>query len=226
MSNDTIEFGERTPAIETTFYGCQPASSSSSTKHQIDCQPAFYPFLRRFSLKPPEKFDTHRLILRAPVMQDAESVFNNYAHDKMVTRYLHWEPHNTIEMTKTFLKRCINVWKAGTAFPWVITLKDTQELVGMIELRIDEHRADLGYVVARKYWTQGYASEAAQLVLDWAIAQPTIYRVWAVCDVDNHPSARVLEKIGMEREGILRRWLFHPNIDKKPRDCYVYSMVK
>jgi len=177
-------------------------------------------------LKPPEKFDTHRLILRAPVMQDAESIFNNYAHDNMVTRYVHWVPHDTIEMTKSFLKRCINVWKAGTAYPWVITLKETQEVVGMIELRIEEHRADLGYVIAREFWAQGYASEAAQLILDWAIAQPTIYRVWAVCDVDNHASARVLEKIGMEREGILRRWLFHPNVDKKPRDCYAYSLVK
>jgi RimJ/RimL family protein N-acetyltransferase len=195
--------------------------------HIPDRRPeAFYKIFRRFSLKPPEKFDTARLILRIPILQDAEPIFNNYANDKLVTRYLHWYPHETIEMTKTFLKRCINVWKAGTAFPWVITLKESQEVIGMIELRIDEHRADIGYVLARKYWDRGFAPEAAQLVLDWTIAQPTICRVWAVCDVDNYASARVLEKIGMEREGILRRWLFHPNIDKKPRDCFSYSLVK
>lgn len=177
-------------------------------------------------MKPPEKFNTPRLILRTPTLQDAEPIYKNYATDKMVTRYLHWHPHETIEMTKSFLKRCIDVWKAGTAFPWVMILKENQDVIGMIELRINEHRADLGYVVARNYWEQGYAPEAAQLVLDWAIAQPSIYRVWAVCDIDNHASARVLEKIGMEREGILRRWLFHPNIDKEPRDCYAYAMIK
>lgn len=177
-------------------------------------------------MKPPEKFDTQRLLLRPPTLQDAEPIFHNYAKDKLVTRYLHWNPHETIEMTKAFLKRCNNVWKAGTAFPWVLTLKEDQDVIGMIELRIDGHMADIGYVLARNYWYQGYASEAAQLVLDWTIAQPTIFRVWAICDIDNHASARVLEKIGMQREGILRRWLFHPNVDKKPRDCYCYSLVK
>jgi RimJ/RimL family protein N-acetyltransferase len=177
-------------------------------------------------LKPPEKFDTARLELRKPALKDAQSIFENYAKDKLVTRYLHWYPHETIEMTKAFLKRCIDVWKAGTAFPWVICMKENQEIIGMIELRINEHRADLGYVLARDYWDKGYAPEAAQLILDWTIAQPNIYRVWAVCDIDNHASARVLEKIGMEREGVLRRWLYHPNVDKKPRDCIVYSMVK
>ncbi len=177
-------------------------------------------------MKPPEKFDTARLILRVPTMKDAESIFNNYARDKIVTRYVNWSPHENIEMTKSFLKRCINVWRAGTAFPWVITLKENLDVIGMIELRINEHRADIGYVLARNYWEQGYASEAAQLVVDWTIAQPEIYRIWAVCDVDNHASARVLEKIGMQREGVLRRWLFHQNIDKKPRDCYSYSLVK
>jgi RimJ/RimL family protein N-acetyltransferase len=177
-------------------------------------------------LKPPEIFDTSRLELRPPTLKDAQEIFESYAQDKIVTRYLQWEPHNSIEKTKKFLKRCITVWQAGTAFPWVITLKEKGTIVGMLELRIDGHRADIGYVLDRGHWDQGYASEAAQLVVDWTIAQPDIYRVWAVCDVDNHASARVLEKIGMQREGILRRWMFHPNADKKPRDCYSYSLVK
>jgi len=177
-------------------------------------------------LKPPEIFETPRLELRPPTLKDAQEIYNNYAQDKVVTRYVHWETHDSIEKTKKFLKRCVAVWQAGTAFPWVITIKETNHIIGMIELRLDDHRADLGYVLAREYWDQGYASEAAQLVADWGIAQPGIFRVWAVCDVDNHASARVLEKIGMQREGILRRWLFHPNIDKKPRDCIAYSIVK
>jgi len=177
-------------------------------------------------LKPPERVETSRLTLRPPVPEDAEAIYHNYATDRLVTRYLHWQPHETITETKAFIKRCKNVWIAGTAFPWVLCLKETGEVIGMIELRIEDHRADLGYVLARDYWEKGFATEAAKLIVEWAIAQPTIYRVWAVCDVDNHPSARVLEKIGMQREGILHRWLFHPNVDKAPRDCYVYSITK
>jgi RimJ/RimL family protein N-acetyltransferase len=182
--------------------------------------------IRSYLLKPPERFETPRLELRPPTLEDAKKIFKSYAQDRVVTRYLHWEPHDSIEKTRAFLKRCITVWQAGTAFPWVMVLKESGQVIGMIELRLNGHRADLGYVLARQYWDQGYASEAAQLVLDWSIAQPGIYRVWAVCDVDNHASARVLEKIGMQREGILRRWIFHPNLDKKPRDCYAYSAVK
>ncbi len=177
-------------------------------------------------MKPPERFETSRLTLRPPESEDAESIFRNYAADRLVTRYLTWPPHETISDTHKFIKRCENVWLAGTAFPWVLCLKESKEVIGMIEVKITDHRADLGYVLARDFWEKGYATEAAKLIVEWAMAQPRIYRVGAVCDLDNHPSAHVLEKIGMHREGILRRWLFHPNVDKKPRDCYVYSIVK
>ena len=177
-------------------------------------------------MKPPERFETSRLTLRPPVIEDAGPIFTSYATDRLVTRYVHWHPHETISDTKAFIHRCINVWHAGTAFPWVLCLKDGGEVIGMIELRIDGHRADIGYVLARDYWEKGLATEAAKLIVDWVIAQPPVYRVWAVCDVDNHPSARVLEKIGMQREGILRRWLFHPNLENEPRDCYVYALIK
>ncbi len=69
-------------------------------------------------------------------------------------------------------------------------------------------------------------SEALTAVVQWAFAQPGIYRVWATCDVDNVASAGVLERVGMQREGVLRRWLVHPNVSDRPRDCFCYSIVK
>ncbi len=177
-------------------------------------------------MRPPERFETPRLLLRPPVMEDAETIYQAYATDKLVTRFLMWQPHRSIEETEHFLKRCRQVWRDGSAFPWVITLKQNNEMIGMVELSVDGHKAELGYVLAQSYWDQGYASEAASLVVDWTIAQPSIFRVWAVCDVDNHASGRVLEKAGMQLEGTLRRWLMHPNTGQKPRDCYVYSIVK
>ncbi len=62
-------------------------------------------------------------------------------------------------------------------------------------------------------------TEAANAVVDWALSQPEVFRVWAVCDVENVASARFLEKIGMRREGTLSRWIIHPNISEQPRDC-------
>ena len=69
-------------------------------------------------------------------------------------------------------------------------------------------------------------TEVVRAVADWALAQPEVHRVWAVCDVDNLASARVLEKAGMECEGRLRRWFLHPNVSAAPRDCWCYARVK
>ncbi|HMK37743.1 MAG TPA: GNAT family protein, partial [Bacteroidota bacterium] len=70
------------------------------------------------------------------------------------------------------------------------------------------------------------ATEAVGAVCSWADSEPDIFRVWAVCAVDNPASVRVLEKAGMTREGILRRWAVFPNIDGVPRDCYSYARVR
>jgi RimJ/RimL family protein N-acetyltransferase len=178
------------------------------------------------SMRPPETIETPRLYLRPPIMDDAVSIFEQYGQDREVTRYLPWKPHQRLDDTNDFLRRCLSAWETGSAFPWAITQKDDNQLIGMIELRIRDHKADLGYVLARGYWNKGYMTEATKAVVDWALAQKEIYRVWAVCDVENIASARVLEKTGMKYEGLLRRWLIHTNTSKEPRDCFCYAIAK
>lgn len=174
----------------------------------------------------PEVLETDRLVLRRARIPDAPVIFERYAQDPEVTKYLTWTPHETIERTLTFLQRCENAWQSGEAFPWVLLQKTDDQIVGMIELRPTGFRADIGYVLARPFWNRGYMTEAVRAVVDWALRQPGTYRVWAVCDVDNLGSARVLEKAGMQREGVLRRWLVHTNVSEEPRDCLCYSRVK
>src|SRR5437762_5585976 len=96
-----------------------------------------------------------------------------------------WLPHQSVTDTRQWLERCIRVWQEELSFPWVITRKDDSLLLGMIELRIEAHKAFLGYVVARDSWGKGYMTEAAKQVVGWAIAQPGIWRVWSFCDVEN-----------------------------------------
>jgi RimJ/RimL family protein N-acetyltransferase len=96
----------------------------------------------------------------------------------------------------------------------------------MIEIRVDEFKADVGYVISRENWGQGIATEALRSLVDWALSDDSIYRVWALCDVENPASARVLEKVGMQRKGVLRRQMIHPNVSDAPRDCYCYAVVK
>lgn len=176
-------------------------------------------------MKPPEILKTERLLLRPPAIEDAKLIFEQYAQDVEVTRYLVWKPHSSIEETQEFLLGCLSAWSDGDRFPWAILLKADNSLIGMVELRY-EHGATFGYVLGKKFWGCGYMPEAVRSLIDWALQQKSIYRVWSICDVENFASARVLEKVGMQRECVLQRWSVHPNISNEPRDCYCYAKVK
>lgn len=169
---------------------------------------------------------TPRLRLRPPTLGDAPDLFARYTQDPIVTRQLTWQPHDSLERTRTFLRRCQAGIEDGSVLPWVLTERDDGAPVGMIELRPSGHRAELGYVLARDRWGRGLMTEAAGVVVEWGLAHPPIFRVWAVTDVENGASARVLEKIGMQREGLLRRWLVHPGLSPEPRDCWCFARVK
>ena len=175
---------------------------------------------------PPEILETKRLRLRKPALQDAEDIFRKYAQDPEVTKYLTWRPNRNVQETRDFLDACLRAWDEGKSFHWVIERKADHELLGMITARVDDQKWELGYVLAPSYWGRGYMTEVVKKIVDWALKQEEIYRVWSVCDVDNRASARVMEKTGMKREGILRRWSMHPTISDAPRDSYCYSITK
>lgn len=164
--------------------------------------------------------------MRPPVLEDATVLFQQYAQDSDVTRFMTWKPHETVSETTDFLRRCMHGWAEGTGFTWVVIRKQGDDLIGMVEVRIDGYKASLGYVLARAYWGSGYMAEAVRPVVEWAMNRDEIYRVWAVCDVENNGSRRVMEKVGMLKEGVLRRGIVHPNISDEPRDCLCYALVK
>ena len=178
------------------------------------------------SYQPPERIETKRLVLRIPRLSDVRTIFDTYTHDPEVTRYLMWRPHTHIDETQQFLVGCLDAWENGKRFPYVITLKGADDAIGMIDFHIHGSTVGLGYMIARPHWGRGYTPEAVQAVIEWAFSQPLIYRVNATCDVENVASARVMEKAGMQREGLLRRYVLHPNISDEPRDCYIYAIVK
>jgi [ribosomal protein S5]-alanine N-acetyltransferase len=180
----------------------------------------------------PERLTTRRLLLRRPRATDAPSILSEYAQDPEVTRYMEWRAHASLENTRAFLAWCEQERAAGREVSWVITARATDHApasdraIGMIALHMSGHKASLGYVLARRQWRLGLMTEAAQAVLVAAFADPAVYRVWATCDVANTGSARLLEKLGMHREGVLRRWALHPNVSPEPRDSLSYAITR
>jgi [ribosomal protein S5]-alanine N-acetyltransferase len=175
---------------------------------------------------PPERIETERLVLRKPHPDDALAIFEGWAQDKEVTRYLTWRPHARIEQTQEFVQSCLLAWEHQTRFPYMITLKETRQVIGMIDPRIEGPKVGIGYGAAPAYWGQGYMTEAARAIIAWAFGQPSIYRVYATTDIENVGSQRVLEKVGMQCEGLLKKYIVHPNISDIPRDSYLYAITK
>jgi RimJ/RimL family protein N-acetyltransferase len=176
-------------------------------------------------MKPPEQIETERLILRKPRMDDAPAVFLGWVQDPEVTHFLTWRPHENIGQTESMLARAITEWEGDVRFQYMITLKNA-DLIGRIQLRIEGHRVELGYVMNKSFQGKGYMTETVRAIIHWAFQQTNIYRVYATTSVDNLASQRVMEKVGMLCEGLLRKYIIHPNISDEPRDSYIYAIVK
>jgi RimJ/RimL family protein N-acetyltransferase len=174
----------------------------------------------------PDTFETARLLLRAIVVADADAIFDTYAQDEEVARYVIWRPHRSRGETHAYVERCITMPVEVERTYMLVGRKD-DVVRGSFALRQPApYRLDCGYVLARRWWRQGLMTEVLTEVAVWALRQPSVFRIGAVCDVENIGSARVLEKSGFIREGLLRRWLLHPNISGQPRDCYSYGRVR
>ncbi len=175
---------------------------------------------------PPNEFLTSRLKLRPSATSDAEAIFEAYATDPQVTRYLSWHPHTVLQDTLEFLARCDRARAVGTDFAYVIEDREEGSILGMTEVRVQEHAVEYAYVLRRDRWGKGIMTEALSALATNALAHPAIWRVYALCDTENPASARVMVKIGMVHEGVRRRHAVYPNLSSEPRDGLVYAKVR
>ena len=172
----------------------------------------------------PNAFSTARLVLRPVAPPDARLIFDSYAQDPEVTRFLTWRPHERIEQTQAYVAICL---AASSSRTYVLIEQGSEKIIGALELRQSSPWCvGYGYVLARSSWGQGLMTEALATVADWALGQPGIWRIGDVCDVENLASARVMQKVGFTREGLLARWSVHPNVSGEPRDCFSFSKIK
>ncbi len=174
----------------------------------------------------PRQIETARLLMRPVTADDADAILYGYARDAEVTRYLIWRPHRTIADTQAYLAICLASSPASERV-YAMVGRENGILMGALRLRLPApHRIDAGYVLARPFWGHGLMTEALRAASEWALAAPGVFRIGAVCDVGNPASARVMEKAGLVREGMLKCWMVHPNISAEPRDCFIYGLTR
>ena len=174
----------------------------------------------------PDTFETGNLIARKPRLTDAAAVFKAYATDPEVTRFLVWKPYTELLPLERYFHHCISEWESGRSFACMLCLPGSAEPIGSIHLRIEGFTARFGYVLARAHWGRGLMTEALSFLTRWTLEQPGIFRSTAICDVENKASARVMEKAGMQFEGVMRRGHIAPTVGPEPRDCLVYAKVR
>jgi ribosomal-protein-alanine N-acetyltransferase len=90
---------------------------------------------------------------------------------------------------------------------FAITLRESDDLIGAIGLIVarEHDRAEIGYWIGVPYWNNGYATEAARAVIDYGFARLGLRRIFALYFTRNPASGRVMRKLGMQREGMLRQ---------------------
>ena len=162
---------------------------------------------------------TERLLLRRPLDGDAEAIFERYAADPDVTRYLSWPTHRDIDDTRGFLACSHIAWAQWPAGPLLIESRETGELLGSTGLEfVDAQSANTGYALARDAWGRGVATEALRAVIAIA-ASLGVCELAACCHAEHRASIRVLERCGFEREGFVCGEASFPNLDRPHRAC-------
>ena len=145
-----------------------------------------------------DELSTERLVLRKLVIDDVNSIFNNWANDPEVTKYMTWKAHKSIEETKQILDIWLKEYKNPKTIRYGVVLKENNELIGAIDV-VDyiDNNPEIGYCLSRKYWNKGHMTEACKAVVEYlfAIGYKTIL---IEADERNIGSNRVIEKVGFK----------------------------
>ena len=156
-----------------------------------------------------QTLETERLILRKTIESDAEPMFYNWANDKTVTKYLTWQPYETVEQLRdTYHAYQLSQNDNPEFYAWKIVLKAINEPIGaidVIEIRENTEEAFIGYCLGNKWWHQGIMTEAFQAVIRFLFEEVGVNRITAHHDVNNPHSGDVMKKCGLLYEGTFRQ---------------------
>ncbi len=171
-----------------------------------------------------KEIKTERLRLRALREEDAEKIYENWTSSETVAKYTTWYAHGSVEDTKAFVGYMMSQ-NTVSDYNWII--ESETDIVGQINVcAIDEATDVMGiaYVLGEKFWGKGYMTEAVNAVVKFLFHEVNCNKIIAGCDCENIGSARVLEKTGFTREGVLRQQIRRK--DGSLGDDYAYGVLR
>lgn len=175
-----------------------------------------------------KEINTERLLLRKVRKEDAEVAYNNWCNDPEVCKYVLWSKHKSVETTQRLYEMWEHEYEDDKTFRWIVELKDTKELIGTIDVvskkYIDFGTCEIGYVYGKKYWGNGYATEALKAVIKYLFEECDAETIFAEFLTRNPASGRVMEKSGMIYEGEVKSRVV--DNDGNRNDIRSYSITK
>lgn len=150
--------------------------------------------------------ESDRLILRPMRVDDVQDMYD-YAKRSDLTKYLLWSAHQSQAYTKEYLKYVVKRYKAGAFYDWAVVEKSSGRMIGtcgFTSIDIEHRRAEIGYVINPDFQRNGYAPEAARIVLEYGFSVLELHRIEARFMKDNEASLKVMRAVGMSFEGYLR----------------------
>lgn len=147
--------------------------------------------------------ETERLLLRPFATTDFDAI-HSYSNNLENVRYMTWGPNNE-EDTKSFLAECIQQQnnEPQTHHDFAVVFKGTNQVIGGCGIYLDESlkQGSLGWILHMTQWKNGYGTELARALIQFGFDELKLHRITATCDAENYGSYRVMERIGMRREG-------------------------
>ena len=170
---------------------------------------------------------TNNLILRKIKVSDYELAYKNWTSDSLVTRYVTWDYHQSIEDTKNYFQYKENRYlNDNYCYDWIIILKENNEPIGEIEtVRVStrDQSVEIGYCLGSKFWNRGYGSEALKTVINYLFLEAEVDKIIA-CHISTNPaSGKVMKKCGMKYDGTLVGYLIDKNTNRRENKVY-YSI--
>lgn len=174
------------------------------------------------------ELQTNRLILREFNENDFSSV-HAYASNLDNVKYMIWGP-NDEQATEGFIKDCI-AWRNKSPrlhYDFAVTLKTSGQLIGGCGIYLDDNKeqANLGWILHKDYWKQGYMTEATKALLAFGFEELKLHRICASCYALNYGSYRVMENCGMRKEAhFIKNRRGREGIDDEWLDEYIYAIL-
>ena len=152
--------------------------------------------------------ETKRLLLRPFQHGDGQLMYENWASNPEVTKYLTWPAHSSVEISEMVLSDWISHYCEEDYYQWAIVLKDLGQPIGSISVVHQNEqlrKAEIGYCIGKIWWHQGIMTEALLRVMDYLFDEVGMNRIEARHDPNNPHSGNVMKKCGMKYEGTLRQ---------------------